>query len=94
MAKINLHSTVRHSDNFLSQRIDDEVVMISIEQGSYFSLDEVGSIIWDELARPKPISSLCEFLVAHSDADQQQCEDDVLEFLHTLHAEGMINIVA
>ena len=87
---VNLNSTIRHSESFICERIDGEVVMISIEKGTYFALDEVGTIIWDQIERPKQVAALCHSLVESSDATHAQCEQDVLEFLNELSGEGMI----
>ena len=87
---INPNSIVGHSDSFICERIDGEVVMISIEKGTYFALDEVGSIIWDQIERPTQVVTLCHSLVALSDATYAQCEQDLLEFLSELSNEGMI----
>jgi len=42
------------SEEVLSSKIDEEVVLMSIEAGYYFTLDPIGSRIW-ELLSEKPI---------------------------------------
>jgi hypothetical protein len=74
--------------------MDDEVVILSVERGSYFGLDEIGSEIWHRLETPVRVEALCDALVAKYDADRSIIERDVLALLERLVAEGLITVAA
>lgn len=94
MSKLALQDKIKRSENFMTAKVDDDIVMMSIEQGSYFSLDSIGSAIWADLARPTQINALCKRLVTRYQVEQTRCEADVLHFLDEMVAVGMIEVVA
>jgi hypothetical protein len=70
--------------------IDDEVVALSIERGTCYGLNRVGSRIWNLLEKPVRISDLCATLVAAYEVNPDICERQVLDLLEELRAEGLI----
>jgi hypothetical protein len=72
--------------------MDDEVVILSVERGSYFGLDEIGSEIWQRLESPIRVEALCDALVAKYDADRSTIERDVLALLERLAAEDLVSV--
>jgi Coenzyme PQQ synthesis protein D (PqqD) len=77
-------------DGFIESAIDDEVVALSIERGTCYGMNRVGSHIWNLLAKPTRISDLCATLVAAYKVDPDICESQVLDLLEELRAEGLI----
>jgi len=51
---------VSRSPSVLTAEIDGEVVMMSIEQGQYFGLDDIGSDIWKRIEPPCAFADLIE----------------------------------
>lgn len=92
MTHLTVQHTITHSSDFFAATIDDEIVMINIEHGMYYRLNDVGSIIWAQLAEPKKIDDLCTHLVSLSNVAQEQCEQDVLDFLSELLDYGMLEV--
>ena len=74
--------------------MDDEVVILSVERGSYFGLDEIGSEIWRRLETPVRVDALCETLVENYDAERSIIERDVLALLEKLVAEELVTLAA
>ena len=37
------------SENCVSEKLDDELIILDLESGLYHSLNEVGSVIWEEI---------------------------------------------
>lgn len=93
MKSINLNSKIVRSENFIAATVDDDIVMMSIEKGSYFSLDDIGSQIWEKMFEPILVSNLCAQLISQFNVEQAQCETDVLAFLSELAAEDMVQLV-
>jgi hypothetical protein len=93
MATITMKTIVERSDDFITSSIDDELVMMSLEKGIYYGLDSIGSHIWQYLATPVPVQTLCHQLTDQFEVDLAQCETDVLAFLNELLDEGMIHVV-
>ncbi|MDJ0757459.1 MAG: lasso peptide biosynthesis PqqD family chaperone [Ardenticatenaceae bacterium] len=93
MTTINLENTVVRSDNFITSKVDDDIVMMSLEKGAYYALDDIGSVIWEQIDQPQTVADLCRHLMTKFDVEPAQCQHDVLAFLTDLASEGMIQIV-
>ena len=57
---------------------------MSVEDDSYFDLNQVGSILWEKMQEPVAINMLCGNIVEKFGVDQIECERDVLEFVGDL----------
>ena len=77
-------------DGFIESVIDDEIVALSIERGTCYGMNRLGSRIWNLLAKPIRISDLCATLVAAYDVESDICERQVLDLLEELRAEGLL----
>jgi Coenzyme PQQ synthesis protein D (PqqD) len=80
---------VMRADSFLEAEIDDEIVALSIERGTSYGLNRVGSRIWTLLASPVRIRDLIATLLTEYQVDSDVCERQVLDLLAELRAEGL-----
>lgn len=92
-AKVDLSSVVVQSKKILASAIDGEVVMMSIEAGTYSALDAIGSVIWDILKEPRSVSDICEILMERYEVERDRCEEEVLAFLNGLASDEIIEVV-
>ena len=93
-ASMSLSSLVHWSNDQIAASVDREIVILSVERGSYYGLDEIGSEIWQKLESPVRVDSLCDALVAKYEADRSTIERDVLALLEKLAAEGLVSVAA
>ncbi len=91
-ARIDLETVVSHSADLVSCELDGEVVLMSIESGAYFRIDEIGSRIWSLLEEPRRVRELCDQLMLEFEVDREQCERDVLTFLNDMRADRLIEV--
>lgn len=77
-------SRYQRNQNTVASKLDDEIVMIDIDLGKYFSLNPVASSIWDILEEPKSKVEICSALLNEYDVDQQTCQTKVEAFLKEL----------
>jgi hypothetical protein len=85
---------VRNDAELLTTVVDGELSGMSVEQGACYGLNGVGTRIWELLAEPRSIASLCEQLVSEYDVDADRCLNEVLELVEELRAEGLVNTSA
>jgi hypothetical protein len=78
------------AEGFVTAAVEDELMMLSVEQGAYYSLDPIAAEIWDLLEQPAQAQNIIATLRERYDVTPEQCETDVLGFLEQLHANGMI----
>lgn len=81
----------RNSNN-LSSKVNDEVVMLNAKKGQYFTLNAVGSRIWDLLETPQTIDDICNVLISEFEVDQSTCENEVNQFIETSIELGVIDV--
>ena len=90
---ISTESIVNQIEDIIASDIDDEVVMMSVENGQYYGLDSIGSRVWELIAKPIKVSKLIADLLLKYDVDRETCERDVLAFLEELHEDGILKVV-
>lgn len=74
----------------ISGRLNDELVMMDIDKGNYFSLNPVATRIWDLLEKSMSINNLCGQLTEEYDVDSEQCQSDVKEYLDEMVKLGLV----
>jgi hypothetical protein len=90
MSKITLDTLVSRADGFSTAPVNDELMMLNVEQGSYYSLDPIAAEIWMLLEQPARVNDLVNQLQKKYNVSPEQCQADVLAFLGELHGHGMI----
>ena len=90
----NPNFTLVRCKDIVCSDIDGEIIMLSVENGKYYSLDAVGSQIWHLLAQPIKLSTLCSHLTDMFDVDRETCTNDVSELLTELANEKLISVQA
>ncbi len=76
----------------LAAEVDGEVVLMSLERGNYYGLDEIGSDIWRRLEQPIRVADLVTALTADYDGDPAMIERDVLDLLTRLLDNGLVEL--
>lgn len=76
--------SVRHSET------QDGAVLLDIRQGVCFSINPVGSRIWNMLKEEQSFDSIVDRLAAEFMIPRQQLCSDVMEFTTALHKRGLL----
>lgn len=92
MTTIALESIVGRADGFSTAAVQDELMMLNVEQGAYYSLDPIAADIWRLLEKPARVEDLTNELVQRYAVTPEQCRADVLGFLEQMLANGMITV--
>ena len=71
--------------------IDDEIVVMLIDKGEFFSLSGTAVAIWRKIDGTRDRSALNRELAAEFDVPEQQVAADVDEFLERLGGLGLID---
>ncbi|TDO16654.1 MULTISPECIES: PqqD family peptide modification chaperone [Halomonas] len=90
---VKYDDTVQRNPHILTAEVDDEVVMMSADQGQYFGLSAVGVDIWNLAERPIQVSEVIGRLCQDYDVSIEKCEADTLPFLNEMIAAGLMEIV-
>lgn len=84
-------ATYRIPDNVLFQEVDGEAVLLSLDEGCYYGLDEVGTTIWklideEKLEPDQVVARLTEIY----EVETEQAREDLDRFLAELRESGLI----
>jgi hypothetical protein len=91
---MTLDTQIRQHPDQIAAEADGEVLMMHVESGNYFGLNEVASFIWNRLDEPKTVAELCTLVQAEFDVDEERCVADVLGFLGGMITDGLILVVS
>ena len=83
-------TVISRSPSVLTAEVDGEIVMMSIEQGRYFGLDDIGSDIWKRIEQPCSFASLIDRLAADYDADRATIAADIHALLGRMAAQDVV----
>jgi hypothetical protein len=73
-----------------ARRFDDEVVVLDLGAGEYYSLDAVGSAIWDQLEGGRTPEEIVGVLLARYEVDELTARGDVERIVQELLAVGLV----
>ena len=76
----------------VSCQLDRETVVLHFDKGLYFGLNEIGTLIWDELQRPRKVQEIHNAILREYDVSSEQCERDLFALLEELTKQGLIEV--
>lgn len=78
------------SSTQISTTIDHDTVVLDTASGRYFSLEGVGSTLWEALHQPRSVDELLSAVLERYDVGAERAERDVREFLSKLKEAGLV----
>jgi hypothetical protein len=66
--------------------------LLHTQSNTYYTLNEVGSRIWDLIQKSTRVSAICDDVVARYDVDSSRCYADVVALLRDLNDAGLVEI--
>ena len=89
---INLETVINKNLEIDDTDLDGEKVMMNLDKGEYFMINEVGSIIWEIISEPINVKEIISTLRNEYEVDEETCKDTVIEFLGRLDNADLISI--
>jgi hypothetical protein len=68
------------------------MVILNIDSGHFFQLNQIGSRIWEALEAPKTMGELCRAMQDRFDVDGDTCRSDVADFVTLLSQNDLVAI--
>ena len=66
--------------------------MLSIKNGKYYNLGEIGGFIQDVIKEPISLDNLIERIQLEYEVGKEDCANDVISFLDVLMQEELVDI--
>lgn len=89
---IELDTRLRRCSDLPWRRIEDEIFIITPDDGGLHSLNEVGSRIWELLDPDRDVAALVAALGEEYDVERERLEEDVLGLLTKLLKGGLVEV--
>ena len=70
--------------------IDGEAIIMNLANGLYFSMDEVGSAVWEMVEAGCSLDEMADRLATSYDADRDAVAADVARIAEQLLSEGLV----
>ena len=86
----NIESTVYKNNEIDDVDLDGEKVMMDLEKGRYFMMNQVGSRIWELIENPLKVNEIVNALLQEYDVRRDTCEKEVMDFLNKLNNANLI----
>lgn len=85
-------SLVTASEDVVSCPLDGGAALLDLHSRTYFSLNSVGSLVWDLLRSPMSISDIHKVLIARYEVEPDECYSDLALLLRQLADAGLVRI--
>jgi len=86
----NRESCPKRAEQVIAQKASNDLLLFNIDDGNYYSLNEIGSRIWDLCDGTHSVPQLVAALAAEYDAPREDLENDVAELLESLQSGKLI----
>ena len=68
----------------------DEMILLDLESGEYFTLNAVGAVIWKGFEANADFPALVAAVVEQFEVDEETANVDIAEYLDALTSEGLV----
>lgn len=80
----------RVPETVIFQRLDDEAIVVDLEEGSIFSLNETGARLWEIVTAGGDEQSIRRTLLAEYDVAAPRLDDEISRLLQELMDAGLL----
>ena len=85
-------TTLTVSKDVVFRDLDGESVLLHLESGRYYGLDEVGSRIWTLLTKGETIAEIETQLLSEYEVEQSRLHSDIVKLLREFMNNGLVAI--
>lgn len=72
------------------QDLDGETVLLNLDNGHYYGLDEIGSAVWKQMMEGKSVEACIPALLADYEVDEAVLRFDLSSLLNDLYQQGLL----
>ena len=87
-----LESFFKKSEKIAWRVVEEDSVLLNLDTGYYYTLNEVGRFLWESIDGKKKLSAIHKEILDHYDVDPETAKSDILELIDNLLKEGLVEI--
>lgn len=76
--------------NVITRQLGEELVLVDLESGQYYTLNPTGTLVWENLGRFDNVAALSQFLADAAEADVAKVREDVEELIQELVGKKLL----
>ncbi len=89
---ISADSVVVAAKQQVSCVLDAETVILHFDKGLYFGLNDVGTIVWNQIQSPRTVREIRDAIMSEYEVSTDQCEHDLMQLMQELCKQGLIEV--
>ncbi len=92
MATKNESVKYKHAERAAWRQVDKEAVILDLESSEYFSLNEVGVLIWEKLGQGADLDAAVEAVCEEYDVDEAKAKKDASALIGELVKKKLLEV--
>ncbi len=93
-APLTMDLVIAQGEGQVSTMVDGKAVLMSVDNGKYYNMCDIGTRIWALIETPTSIGAVCDQMVQEFEVERGTCEADVGALVTRLLANDLIRVVA
>lgn len=89
---VNNNSIIEKNKDIEVTDFNNEKVMMDLDQGKYFALNDVGSRIWELTKENTTVQDIIDELLKEYDIDEETCKTEVINYIKDLVSNGVVKV--
>ena len=89
---ISADSVVVATKQQVSCVLDSETVILHFDKGLYFGLNDVGTIVWNQIQSPRTVREIRDAIMLEYEVSTDRCEHDLVQLIQELCEQGLIEV--
>lgn len=91
MSRVFLDTPItKATTEVIDRAVEDETLVIHLPSGNYFSLNAIGTQVWEKIDGKRTVRELADLISAEYDAEPERIQEDVLKLIDDLVSEGLV----
>ena len=90
--EVNMGTIICRNENIDDADLDGEKVMMDLDKGQYFMMNEVGSRIWELTTDNTVIKEIVQALLKEYEVEENECEETVIKFIKQLYEANLVKV--
>ena len=87
---IDNDTTFRVAERQLSSGLGSDTIVLDANKGFYWSLNSVGSRIWELVQEPRSFGEIVDTLLEEYEVSRETCEAEVRDLLAKMQENGLV----
>jgi len=79
------------NSNIVFREVGDRVVLLNPETGYYYSLNEMGRIVFRNIVKKKEVDEILKLIMEKYVVSEEKVRDDITSFISKLAEENILN---